>query len=195
MGLPDHPWILLFSGRSRTPVPTRSTVILALPSLPKGGWRGVAVTGGFYKKRRSPLMFATQTHHLRSEHHSSYPHSGYIIAKSKTLHDKPQITEQIKIHFVGHGACRRAEDSAKNDGVSQEPRPTHFNKIVSVGEHSMLPKNYIKIRGQMISAPTASNETRAVGRWLAAAVYNRGAAPQLLPLANVHRFFVCRRNT
>ena len=49
----------------------------------------------------------------------------------------------------------------------------------------MLPKNYIKIRGQMISAPTASNETRAVGRWLAAAVYNRGAAPQLLPKANI----------
>ena len=23
MGLPDHPWIMLFSGRSRTPVPTR----------------------------------------------------------------------------------------------------------------------------------------------------------------------------
>ena len=63
------------------------------------------------------------------------------------------------------------------NGVALETLPTHLNVIVSVGEHSMLPKNYIKIRGQMISAPTASNETRAVGRWLAAAVYNRGAAP------------------
>jgi hypothetical protein len=43
------------------------------------------------------------------------------------------------------------------NGVSQEPRPTHLNVIVSVGGHSMLPKNYIKIRGQMISAPTELN--------------------------------------
>ena len=57
MGLPDHPWILLFSGRSRTPVPTRSTVILALPSLPKGGWRGEAVTGGYLRKAAQPINF------------------------------------------------------------------------------------------------------------------------------------------
>ena len=47
----------------------------------------------------------------------------------------------------------------------------------------MLPKNYIKIRGQMISALTASNEIRAVGRWLAAVEthqkirYVEGAVP------------------
>ena len=78
--------------------------------------------------------------------------------------DNPQFIEQIKNCFVGHGACDVPKIQQKNDGVSQEPRPTHLNVIMLVGEHSMLPKNYIKIRGQMISAPTASNETRAVGR-------------------------------
>ena len=153
MGLPDHPWILLFSGRSRTPVPTRSTVILALPSLPKGGWRGVAVTGGFYKKRRSPLMFATQTHHSRSEHHSSYPHADISLQSQRLCTTNPNLSSRLKFVFVGHGACRRAEDSAKNNGVSQEPRPTHLNVIVSVGTGVLdRPLNQIHLRREQAPA-------------------------------------------
>ena len=62
-----------------------------------------------------------------------------------------------RIVFVGHDVYDVPKIFKPTNGVSQEPRPTHLNVIVSVGGHSMLPKNHIKIRGQMISAPTELN--------------------------------------
>ena len=52
---------------------------------------------GVIFQRRRPLMFAMQTHHSRSEHHSSYPHSGCIIAKASPLLNKPEFVASITI--------------------------------------------------------------------------------------------------
>ncbi|MBO5422160.1 MAG: hypothetical protein J6A67_09520 [Clostridia bacterium] len=49
-------------------------------------------------------MFAMQTHHSRSEHHSSYPHSGCIIAKASPLLYKPEFDNSYIIS-VTSGNC------------------------------------------------------------------------------------------
>ena len=149
-------------GTVGTPVPTRSTVILALPSLPKGGWRGVSRDGRILQNAAQPL-------NVCNANTSFAKRTSFIISALRIYHCKvkdfarqPPICRINEISFCSARRLSTCRRFGKSNGVSQDPRPTHLNVIVSVGEHSMLPKNYSKIRGQMISAPTHSTVNCAI---------------------------------